>query len=45
MGLEYLPLMQRLDRMAADAADWEHLFADVRVMELAALEQMAAATD
>ena len=41
VGLEYLPLMQRLDRVARNADDWEDLFADVRVMEIAALDQMA----
>lgn len=41
VGLEYLPLMQRLDRVARNADDWEDLFTDVRVMEIAALDQMA----
>lgn len=40
-GLDYTVLMARLDRIAADRDEWEQLMADVRVLEIAALNRMA----
>lgn len=40
-GLRYEALYPLLDRMAADADEWEALFEDVRDMEYAALKQMS----
>jgi hypothetical protein len=40
-ALDYTPLLMRLDRMHLDDAAWRELYADVRVLEAAALEQMA----
>lgn len=40
LGLDYVPLFARLDRIAPDREEWEQLFADVRVLEAAALDRM-----
>lgn len=39
-GLDYTPLMARMERMRLSDEDWESTFADIRSMELAAMEQM-----
>lgn len=43
-GLNYPPLFALLDRRYTDSADWEEAFADIQVLELAALQQMRAKT-
>jgi len=43
-GLNYLTLFALLDRRYPDSADWEEAFADIQVLELAALQQMRAKT-
>ena len=40
-ALDYGPLFARMDRMRLDDEAWHDLFADIRVIEAAALEQMA----
>lgn len=40
-GLNYLVLFARLDRLAPDPEHWQQLYGDLRVLEQAALEQMA----
>ncbi len=42
VGLDYGVLFARLDRVTDDRDEWEQLFADVRVLEAAALEQMSS---
>lgn len=39
-ALDYTPLFARLDRLGLSDDEWNDLFADIRVMEAAALEQM-----
>lgn len=41
-ALDYTPLFMRMERMRLADDAWEELFADVRVLEAAALEQMKA---
>ena len=41
-GLDYTPLFMRMQRLALDDAAWNDLFADVRLIEAAAMEQMRA---
>lgn len=40
-GLDYAVLFARLDRLAPDADHWDQLYADVRVLEAAALEHLS----
>ena len=40
-GLDYTAAYPLIDRMAADAEEWDALFYDLRVMESAALEAIA----
>ena len=40
-ALDYTPLFWRMDRMRLDDTAWEALFADVRVLEQAALQAMS----
>lgn len=44
VGLDYGVLYRRLDMLTEDRDEWEQLFADVRVLEAAALEQMSSKT-
>ena len=41
-GLNYVPLLHRMDRMNLDPQQYDDLFGDVQVIERAALEQMYA---
>jgi hypothetical protein len=41
-GLDYTPLYMRLDRLAQDDSDWEQLYADVRLMEMTVLDELAS---
>lgn len=41
-ALDYTPLFMRMERMRLADDAWEELFADVRVLEAAALEHMKA---
>jgi hypothetical protein len=41
VALDYTALFLRMQRMDLDAETWEALFSDVRVLEAAALDQMA----
>ena len=43
-GMRYLVLFALMDRMKLSDADYEALFADIRVMELAALKEMNSRT-
>lgn len=40
-ALDYTPLFLRMDHLGLSDEEWNDLFADVRAMEAAALEQMA----
>lgn len=40
-GLDYNPLLHKMDRMGLEADEYEALEADIRVMEFAALEAMS----
>lgn len=42
VALDYTALFLRMDRMRLDDDTWQSLFDDVRVIEAAALAQMAA---
>lgn len=42
MGLDYTPLFARMDRMGLDGEAWDEMFADIRAIESAALDQIAA---
>jgi len=42
-ALDYTTLFMRMDRLQLSADDWEAHFADIRVIERAALEQMSKA--
>lgn len=44
-ALDYTPLFMRMDRLRLDDAAWEALFADVRVLEHAALQAMNEGRD
>nr|WP_282826190.1 DUF1799 domain-containing protein [Pelomonas sp. V22] len=39
-ALDYTPLFARMERLGLSDDEWNDLFADIRVMEAAALEQM-----
>lgn len=41
-ALDYTSLFARMDRLRLDDEEWNQLFADVRVIESAALNQIAA---
>lgn len=45
IGLRYEALYPLLDRTAKDAAEWNDIFADIRAMEMAAIEEMAQNRD
>lgn len=45
VSLDYTPIFNRMERLRLDDEAWESLFADLRVMESAALEQMADDAD
>lgn len=40
-ALDYTPLLLRLDRMNLNPTQWADLYADVRVLEAAALDEMS----
>lgn len=40
-GLDYAVVYRRLDRIAKDDQEWDELYADIQVMEGAALKQMS----
>lgn len=42
-ALDYTPLFMRMDRLQLSDAAWNELFADVRVLEHAALQAMKKA--
>ncbi len=37
-ALDYTPLFMRMDRLKLKPEDWEHMFADIRVIEQATLK-------
>jgi hypothetical protein len=39
-ALDYTPLFMRMDRMEIDTKTWNELFADIRHVESAAIDQM-----
>ena len=39
-GLDYGPLFRRLDQLYEDPAEWQAAYADMRVLESAALDAM-----
>lgn len=39
-ALDYTPLFMRMDRLGLSDEEWEQMFADIRVMESAALDEM-----
>jgi hypothetical protein len=41
VGLDYCAIYPLMDRMRLSDADWHALFADIGVLELAALDQLA----
>ena len=41
-AMDYTALFMRMDRMNLSPAAWEELFADVRVLEAAAVQHMRA---
>lgn len=41
VALDYTPLFMRMERMGLSDSEWNDLFADVRVLEKAALSTMA----
>jgi hypothetical protein len=42
-ALDYTPLFMRMEKLGLSDADWEHTFADIRLMEAAALDEMKKA--
>lgn len=43
-GLNYLTLFAVLDRKYQDRTEWDEAYADIQVLEIAALQQMRAKT-
>ncbi len=43
-AIDYTPLFMRMDRMSLPAPDWEEMFADFRVIEAVALDEINKAS-